>query len=83
MIRNAKTQAVGKRVSYLEKIKPILLEEWGTNFGWQIPNSTGNDRSKCREDFGVGGIKESCTHQVKIGKKPKMNRHFTTYFQYF
>jgi hypothetical protein len=25
-----------KRVDYKEKIKPILVEEWGTQFGWQI-----------------------------------------------
>lgn len=24
------------RVSYIDKIKPILVEEWGTQFGWQI-----------------------------------------------
>jgi hypothetical protein len=35
-IKKVKTWAVGKRVSYLEKIKPILVEEWGNNFGWQI-----------------------------------------------
>jgi len=35
-IKKVKTWAVGKRISYLEKIKPILIEEWGTQFGWQI-----------------------------------------------
>jgi hypothetical protein len=35
-IKKVKAWVSGKRLSYLEKIKPILMEEWGNNFGWQI-----------------------------------------------
>ncbi len=38
-----------KRVDYKEKIKPILVEEWGTQFGWQILTQqamTGNNAEK-------------------------------------
>lgn len=35
-IKKVKSWELGERISYIEWIKPILVEEWGTNFGWQI-----------------------------------------------
>ena len=44
-----------KRVDYKEKIKPILVEEWGTQFGWQILTQqamVGNNAEKILQLFG-------------------------------
>jgi hypothetical protein len=35
-IKKVKTWSVGERISYTEWIKPILVDEWGKSFGWQI-----------------------------------------------
>jgi pantothenate kinase len=35
-IKVIKTFNVDKGISYSDKIKPVLLEEWGNNYGWQI-----------------------------------------------